>query len=119
MLVSKGTPGGFECDLFVMVSDYADDRIDQDLVGQCNDGSSFCGVRDRRYPDRRPMGYPFDRLPRAGSDRLAQFLLPNMNATRVSIVHTDRTVQRQQFGNEIEAGLEVLLKIYYILIVIM
>ena len=95
MLISKGTPGGFECDLFVMVSDYADDRIDQDLVGQCNDGSSFCGVRDRRYPDRRPMGYPFDRLPRAGSDRLAQFLLPNMNVTRVSIVHTDRTVQRQ------------------------
>ena len=26
---------------------------------------SFCGVRDAAYPDRRAMGYPFDRpLPR-------------------------------------------------------
>lgn len=95
MLVPKGLPGtGLACDLFVMISNYEDDRIDQELVGTCNDAASFCGVRDRLYPDRRPMGFPFDRLSRAGSDRLAQFLTPNMNVSQVTIVHTDRTVQR-------------------------
>lgn len=56
MLLPKGTEGsGLECELFVMVSNYEDDRIDQTLVGDCNDASSFCGVRDRLYPDLRPM----------------------------------------------------------------
>lgn len=56
MLVPRGTAGtGLTCDLFVMISNYEDDRIDQDLVGACNDASSFCGVRDRLYPDRRAM----------------------------------------------------------------
>lgn len=64
-------------------------QVDQDLVGTCNDAASFCGVRDRLYPDRRPMGYPFDRLPRSGSDRMATFLTPNMSLTDVTIVHTD------------------------------
>lgn len=42
MLVPKGEQGrGTLCDLFVMISNYADDRIDQDLVGTCNDASSF------------------------------------------------------------------------------
>lgn len=96
MLIPKGLPGtGLTCDLFVMVSNYEDDRIDQDLVGTCNDASSFCGVRDRLYPDRRPMGFPFDRLPSQGADRLNQFVLPNMNVSTVQIVHTDRTVLRQ------------------------
>ncbi|XP_031638947.1 phenoloxidase 2-like, partial [Contarinia nasturtii] len=91
MLVPKGLPGtGLPVDLFVMVSNYQDDRIDQDLVGTCNDAASFCGVRDRRYPDRRSMGYPFDRLPRTGVDSLQQFLTPNMATTQITIVHTDR-----------------------------
>lgn len=95
MLIAKGLPEGLACDLFVMISNYNDDRIDQDLVGTCNDAASFCGVRDRLYPDRRSMGYPFDRLARSGVDRLQQFLTPNMATTQCTIVHTDRTVQRQ------------------------
>lgn len=94
MLIPKGLPEGLQCQLFVMVSDYEGDRIDQDLVGTCNDAASFCGVRDRLYPDRRPMGYPFDRLARTGSDRLDTFLLPNMNVTDVVIQHTDQVQTR-------------------------
>lgn len=94
MLVPKGLPGGLQCQLFVMLSNYEDDRVDQDLVGTCNDAASFCGVRDRLYPDRRPMGYPFDRLPRAGADRLGSFLLPNMNVSDVTIQHTDQVRPR-------------------------
>lgn len=96
MLVPKGLPEGLAADLFVMVSNYNDDRVDQDLVGTCNDAASFCGVRDRLYPDRRSMGFPFDRLARQGVDRLQQFLTPNMATAQVTIRHTDRTVQGRQ-----------------------
>lgn len=97
LLIPKGTTGkGYECVLFVMISNYADDRIDQDLVGTCNDAASFCGVRDRLYPDKRSMGYPFDRLTRTGVDRIQQFLTPNMLTIPCTIQHQDRTVQRQK-----------------------
>ncbi|XP_075170477.1 phenoloxidase 2-like [Haematobia irritans] len=96
MLIPKGLPEGMRCELFVMVSNYEDDRVDQDLVGACSDAASYCGVRDRLYPDRRPMGYPFDRLPRQGADRLAAFLTPNMSIVDVTIRHDpNRIVMRQ------------------------
>ncbi|XP_023292337.2 phenoloxidase 2-like [Lucilia cuprina] len=96
MLIPKGRPEGLPCELFVMVSNYEDDRIDQQLVGSCSDAASYCGVRDRLYPDRRPMGFPFDRLPRQGADRLINFLTPNMSMVDVSIRHDpNRVVQRQ------------------------
>lgn len=94
MLIPKGLPEGLRCELFVMVSNYEEDRVEQELVGTCNDSASYCGVRDRRYPDSKPMGYPFDRLPRTGADRLSSFLTPNMRRVDVSIMHQDRTVQR-------------------------
>ncbi|XP_061400199.1 phenoloxidase 2-like [Musca vetustissima] len=96
MLIPKGLPGGLRCELFAMVSNYEDDRVDQTLVGACSDAASYCGVRDRLYPDRRAMGYPFDRLPRQGVDRLVQFLTPNMSIVDVTIRHdADRIVMRQ------------------------
>ena len=52
-------------------------------------------MRDRLYPDRRPMGFPFDRLPRTGADRLANFLTPNMSVVDVIIRHENRTFTRQ------------------------
>lgn len=95
MLIPKGTQGsGLPFVLFVMISNYEDDRIDQDLVGTCNMAASFCGIQDRLYPDKRSMGYPFDRLARSGVDRLPQFLTPNMAIAQCTIVHEDRTVQR-------------------------
>lgn len=96
MLVPKGLPEGLAVDLFVMISNYNDDRVDQDLVGTCNDAASFCGVRDRLYPDQRSMGFPFDRSARQGVDRLQQFLTPNMAIAQTTIRHTDRTVERRQ-----------------------
>lgn len=40
------------------------------------------------------MGFPFDRLPRSGVDRLVNFLTPNMSIVDVNIRHENRTVQR-------------------------
>lgn len=90
MLIPKGTTDGLRSELFVMISDYEQDRVQQDLAGTCNDAASYCGVRDRKYPDLRAMGYPFDRLARQGSDTLATFLTPNMKTQDVSIVFSDR-----------------------------
>ncbi|XP_039950679.1 phenoloxidase 2-like [Bactrocera neohumeralis] len=94
MLIPKGLPEGLECELFVMVSNYDQDRVEQQLVGSCSDAASYCGVRDRLYPDRRPMGYPFDRLSRAGADRLVNFLTPNMSIVDVVVRHDNRVVPR-------------------------
>lgn len=63
MLVAKGTTEGLRAELFVMISNYEEDRVNQDISNVCNDAASYCGVRDRLYPDLKPMGYPFDRLP--------------------------------------------------------
>ncbi|XP_065204195.1 phenoloxidase 3-like [Planococcus citri] len=72
LLVGKGTVGGLLCDLFVMITDYEDDKVsDSPLDEVCCDKSSlsYCGIRNKKYPDRKPMGFPFDRD------------IPNVNAT--------------------------------------
>lgn len=78
MLIPKGTPEGWQCQLFVMVSNFDDDQVVQDTAGTCNDAMSYCGIKDRLYPDRRSMGYPFDRLPRNNVNTLQEFLTGNM-----------------------------------------
>jgi tyrosinase len=52
MLIPKGTPQGLQSVLFVMISNYEQDRVNQELAGQCSDAASYCGIRDRLYPDR-------------------------------------------------------------------
>ncbi len=60
--------------------------------GKCDDASSYCGVRDSKYPDKQPMGYPFDRLPRTNVLRLKEFLTPNMNIQDIAIRFSERIV---------------------------
>ncbi|KAH8363104.1 hypothetical protein KR084_005364 [Drosophila pseudotakahashii] len=93
MLVPKGRPEGMQFELFVMVSDYEQDKVDQSLEGCCNNAASYCGLRDRLYPDRRSMGFPFDRLPRNGAETLENFLTPNMKTVEVTITHEERTAK--------------------------
>src|SRR2546423_6577340 len=57
MLLPRGTPEGMPFRLLVVLTDAAHDRLEP--PGKCG-SMSFCGARDR-YPDRRNMGYPFDR----------------------------------------------------------
>ena len=58
MLWPRGTGEGMKFRLLVMLT-----NADIDTGGQPADcGSlSFCGSRDQNYPDRRPLGYPFNR----------------------------------------------------------
>jgi len=58
LLLPRGSEAGMDFRLMVMLTDYQ-----ADLVGaekKCG-SMSFCGVKDADYPDKRPMGYPFDR----------------------------------------------------------
>ncbi|CAG9825513.1 unnamed protein product [Phaedon cochleariae] len=96
LLIPIGTAEGYACQLFVMISNYADDRVDQSTEGICNDADSYCGIKDRLYPDRRSMGYPFDRQPRDGVDTLAQFLTPNMRVRDVTVRFENKTFRRTQ-----------------------
>lgn len=98
LLIPKGTPEGMPCHLFVMISNYDDDKIEQSMEGICNDAGSYCGIKDKLYPDRRSMGYPFDRLPREGVATLRQFLTSNMRVEDVTIKFTDKIFRPKELA---------------------
>ncbi|KAJ8669026.1 hypothetical protein QAD02_000285 [Eretmocerus hayati] len=95
LLLPKGLPGqGYRMVLFAMITNYELDRVVQDRTpapGQpgCKPSFAFCGLFDEKYPDKRPMGFPFDRPIRTGVESLEQFLTPNMSTTPVNIVHLE------------------------------
>ena len=56
----------------------------------CKDAVSFCGILDELYPDKKPMGFPFDRNAiQAGSNRpvenLDGFIPQNSNMGTVQV----------------------------------
>lgn len=57
LLFPRGTPEGMPFHLWVLVTDWELDRVEEE---HCCTSMSFCGAKDR-YPDMRAMGYPFDR----------------------------------------------------------
>nr|CAC44751.1 hemocyanin subunit 3 [Cupiennius salei] len=84
MLLPKGTHKGMEYELFVMATDYTQDNPDgANVKTTCADAVSYCGAKDQKYPDLKPMGFPFDR---PVSARTAEELLTeNMSLTDVLI----------------------------------
>ncbi len=58
LLLPRGTVEGMNYRMLAVLTDGAYDSVAQ--AGNCG-SLSFCGVRDEVYPDRRDMGYPFDR----------------------------------------------------------
>jgi hypothetical protein len=79
MLLPRGRPEGMTFDLFVMITNFAEDTVNQPYNEQeaCSDAAMFCGLRDQLYPDRKPMGYPFDRANRVNN--LAAFTAKGTN----------------------------------------
>lgn len=72
LLLPRGTTEGMRFRLLVLATDAAWDRDATDTCGSM----SFCGLRDNRYPDKRSMGYPFERR-LAGGASAALGALPN------------------------------------------
>nr|AAZ40338.1 hemocyanin subunit IIIb [Carcinoscorpius rotundicauda] len=84
MLIPRGNYLGMEFQLFVMLTDWEQDKAGKDLEHlTCADAVSYCGARDHLYPDKKPMGYPFDRPIKAHT--VEEFLTPNMSLTDVKI----------------------------------
>ncbi|XP_052128833.1 phenoloxidase 2-like [Frankliniella occidentalis] len=92
LLLPKGDTEGLTYNLFVMVTDYALDKEEQELHGSCNKAHSICGVMNGKYPDKRPMGFPFDRQPASHVRSLRSFLTPNMFVQDVTIRFKDTVV---------------------------
>nr|CCC55875.1 myriapod hemocyanin subunit type 1 [Polydesmus angustus] len=76
MLFPKGNYEGMAFKLFVMVTDWDQDKISDDTSCHCKNSLCYCGTIFQEYPDKRPMGFPFDRpLPKSGWEA---FRTPNM-----------------------------------------
>lgn len=58
LLLPRGTEEGLDFRLLVMLSG---DDLTMDETGKKCTSMSYCGLQDELYPDKRPMGYPFDR----------------------------------------------------------
>lgn len=80
LLFPRGTPGGMRFRLWVVVTDWEKDRVEE--TSRCA-SMSFCGAKDR-YPDMRAMGYPFDR-PFAEPIETTLARLPNAAGRRLTI----------------------------------
>lgn len=93
MLVPRGTEAGATYQLFVMLSNYDLDSIEQPGNPEmtCVEASSFCGLKDRKYPDRRAMGFPFDR-PSSTATSIEDFILPNMGLQDITIRLNNQTI---------------------------
>ena len=62
MLLPKGNPEGMEFWFSVFVSDAKEDTDMEHPESDEHGGThSQCGVHGEKYPDKKPMGYPFDR----------------------------------------------------------
>lgn len=64
LLIPKGKREGLSFDVFALITNSEEDYV-QPLgrVGPqtCRPAYIFCGLMNEKYPDARPMGYPFDR----------------------------------------------------------
>nr|CAZ66712.1 hemocyanin subunit 3a [Pandinus imperator] len=85
LLVPKGDIKGMEFHLFVMLTDREKDKVsDGDShKALCTDAVSYCGARDEKYPDKKAMGFPFDRKIPAANHK--EFLTSNMYLKEVTI----------------------------------
>lgn len=73
LLLPRGTKAGKRFRLMVVMTAWDIDKVE--VEGKCG-SMSFCGKRDVAYPDKRPMGYPFDRR---WKDGIAKTILAQKN----------------------------------------
>jgi len=64
-------------------------QVEQAPNAKCSEAWSYCGIHGQKYPDRRPMGFPFDRRVRLGIGHIENFLTPNMFVKDVVVKFID------------------------------
>lgn len=91
LLLPRGLSGGkgMSFHFLVMITDGSIDLMEE----KPNCGSlSFCGVRSKKYPDKRPMGYPFNHNFSAGnSGGIIDAIRtnPHMASRQIFILHKE------------------------------
>ncbi|ODM96378.1 Phenoloxidase subunit 1 [Orchesella cincta] len=115
LLLPKGRADGMLFDLFVMLTNTQIDQVVSSKrqlgtltpKGTCRDSISYCGMIDDKFPDSRPMGYPFDRPAVADESSkinmfLDEFVAPvsNMASTEIKIYNIDKTIVRGNGAQE-------------------
>nr|QCC26463.1 hexamerin 3 precursor [Octostigma sinensis] len=83
LLLPKGKPQGMSYKLYVVVTDHEQDYVPSETAQETEQYYGYCGHAEVKYPDNKPLGYPFDR-------RIVdedQFVTPNMQAVDVVIKH--------------------------------
>ncbi|CAG7837626.1 unnamed protein product, partial [Allacma fusca] len=114
MLVPRGLPQGMFFDLFVMVTNAEEDIPEGSEPNpdvKCKESISFCGILNKKYPDLKPMGFPFDREPSKIKSNQADMMdkdpqhlsgfignKPNMKAVEIKIIHETRKVKLRGNG---------------------
>jgi hypothetical protein len=83
LLLPRGTPQGMDFELWVAVTDHNDDKVSSNAEFDVGGSMSYCGQRGAKYPDKRAMGYPWDR---PISD-LEKFTTTNMKSIDIKIQH--------------------------------
>ncbi|CAG0888345.1 unnamed protein product [Cyprideis torosa] len=83
LLIPKGTSHGMEFELWVVLSDWEEDRVDSTASFETGGSISYCGESNFKYPDKRAMGFPWDRpIP-----DLDSFVTPNFKSVDIKIKH--------------------------------
>ncbi|XP_059487961.1 uncharacterized protein LOC132203841 [Neocloeon triangulifer] len=94
LLIPKGTPGGYTAQLFVIVTNY---ELDVPFVrATLKDTPPYCGMRDSKYPDKRAMGFPFDRP----QDLVRIRTLANFTALTKNMAFTDVLINHKNVVND-------------------
>jgi len=83
MLLPKGTTDGMDFVLAVIVNDASGD--DYVAMEGSHASHSQCGISGRKFPDHRPMGFPYDR--KVPDERV--FAQPNINIQDVKVFHNE------------------------------
>ncbi|CAB5185182.1 uncharacterized protein OCT59_007578 [Rhizophagus irregularis] len=59
LLLPRGRRGGMKFKLLVFISDWSEDEVPR--ISRCGSISFCASEASEKYPDKKPMGYPFDR----------------------------------------------------------
>jgi tyrosinase len=81
LLLPKGKPEGMKFKLIVVLTDFEKDFDTTNWVEGPDTSISYCGVLGGKNPDKRPMGFPFDRK----ISSWEQFKTDNLKYTEITI----------------------------------
>lgn len=63
-------------------------------ISNCNDAFSFCGLRNQKYPDQKPMGYPFNKNTHFNTLRDFTEQISNATLGQCTIRFTDQIISQ-------------------------